>query len=86
MPDLPKDPLEQLRTTEQNYLGLYYIRSCVTFLSVVLLGFVLIPFSFYFVISFLDVDVTEFETSSSTYFIVSHCDFDVIGLITTFNP
>jgi len=79
MSDLPKDPLEE---PEQELLGIILYRFVVTFLSV-LLGFVLIPIG-YFVISFLDVDVTEFETSDTIYFIVSTAIWMLIGLITPF--
>lgn len=79
MSDLPKDPLEE---PEQELLGIILYRFVVTFLSV-LLGFVLIPIG-YLVISFLDVDVTEFETSDTIYFIVSTAIWMLIGLITPF--
>ncbi len=79
MSDIPKDPLEE---PEQELFGIILYRSVVTFLSA-LLGFVLIPLG-YVVISFLDVDITEFETSSSTYFIVSIAIWMLIGLITPF--
>jgi hypothetical protein len=79
MSDLLKDPLEE---PEQELLGIILYRFVVTILSV-LLGFVLIPIG-YFVISFLDVDVTEFETSDTIYFIVSTAIWMLIGLITPF--
>jgi hypothetical protein len=79
MSDLPKDTLEE---PEQELLGIILYRFVVTFLSV-LLGFVLIPIG-YFVISFFDVDVTEFETSDTIYFIVSTAIWMLIGLITPF--
>jgi len=79
MSALPTEPLEE---PEQELLGIILYRFIVTFLSA-LLGFVLIPMG-YFVISFLDVDVTEFETSSSIYFIISTAIWMLIGLSTPF--
>lgn len=79
MSDLPIEPLEE---PEQELLGVILYRFVVTFLSA-LLGFVLIPMG-YFVISFFDVDVTEFEASSSIYFIISTAIWMFIGLITPF--
>jgi len=73
--DPPKEPKQELFETILS-------KFIVTFLCA-LLGFVLIPLSYVF-ISFLDVDTTEFVTSSSTYFIVSIAIWILIGISTPF--
>ena len=79
MPDLQIDPEEE---PEQELFGIILYRIVVIFLSA-LLGFVLIPLG-YIVISFFGFDITEFETSSSTFFIVSLAIWMLFGLCTPF--
>jgi len=79
MPNLQINPQEE---PEQELYEIILYRFVVAFLSA-LLGFILIPLG-YFVISFFDVDVTEFETSDSIYFILSTAIWILIGLITPF--
>jgi hypothetical protein len=77
--DLPTDPPQD---PEQDLLGTILSRFIVTFLCAIL-GFVLVPLG-YIVSIFLDIDTTEFEASSSTYFMVSIAIWILIGLTTPF--
>jgi hypothetical protein len=74
--DSPQDPEEKLFETILS-------RFIVTFLCAVL-GFVLIPLGYIFT-SFIGIDITEFEASSSTYFLTSIVIWMLIGLITPFS-
>ena len=79
MSDLKIDPEEE---PEQELFGIILYRIVVIFLSA-LLGFVLIPLG-YIVISFFGFDITEFESSSSAYFIISLAIWILFGLCTPF--
>lgn len=79
MPNLQINPQEE---PEQELYEIILYRFVVALLSA-LLGFILIPLG-YFVISFFDVDVTEFEASDSVYFILSTAIWILIGIITPF--
>jgi hypothetical protein len=76
---LPTDPPQD---TEQELLGTILTIFIVTFLCAIL-GFVLVPLG-YIIVTFLTIDITEFEASSSTYFMVSIAIWILIGLITPF--
>jgi len=79
MSDLPTDPPEE---PEQELVETILLKLIVAFLCA-LLGFVLVPLG-YIIPSILDIDVTEFEASSSAYFMVSIAIWIIIGLTTPF--
>ena len=75
-------PTEPPQEPEQDLIGTILKKIIVTFLGAIL-GFVLIPLG-YLIPSMLDLDITEFEASSSAYFMVSLAIWILIGLITPF--
>jgi len=79
MSDLPTNLPEEPR---QELLETILIKVIVTILCAIL-GFVLIPLG-YIITSFLGIDISEFETSNATYFVVSTAIWILIGLITPF--
>ena len=79
MSDLQIGPTQD---PEQDLIGTILSRFIVSFLSAIF-GFVLIPLG-YIIISFLGIDISEFEASSSAYFVVSVAIWLLIGLATPF--